>query len=135
MSKLVDLNNRNCFKCGGSGCRFDVPCPACGYLDPEFAALIAKEAAQAQAGIDALNYAISGPDESLAAAIAQASEEHRIQEEFDRNYPIAIRLLRTAASDAAWEKAGLDRPWWELQYLMMGLDNFWGPLPPRDNDK
>ncbi|MCF6328704.1 MAG: hypothetical protein L3J02_02745 [Henriciella sp.] len=135
MSKLVDLNNLNCWKCGKSGCSSGVPCPACGYLDPEFAALIAKEAAQAQARIDGLTHAALGPSKSLAAAIAQASEEHRLQEEFDRNYPIAIRLLRTAASDAAWEKAGLDRPWWELKYLMMGLDNFWGPLPPRDSDK
>jgi len=131
MSKLVDIHNRNCFKCGKSGCSYGVPCPACGYLDPEFAALIAKEAARQPSIDDMIGYRLHSVD----AAIAQASEEHRLQEEFDRNWPIAMRLLRTAASDAAWEKAGLDRPWWELQYLMMGLDNFWGPLPPRDSDK
>lgn len=133
MSKLVDLNNLTCSKCGESGVIAGKPCSACGYQGLQLRsspAIALKEPQQITAfDID------DSFSKSIDAAITQASEEHRLQEEFDRNWPTAVRLLRTAASDAAWEKAGLDRPWWEFKYKTMGMEDFWGPLPPRDSDK
>lgn len=133
MSKLVDVNNLTCSNCGKSGVIYGEHCSACGRQEGTKlgSAPIAAEAPQQLTHYD-IDDSFS---KSLDAAMAQASEEHRLQEEFDRNWPTAVRLLRTAASDAAWEKAGLDRPWWEFKYITMGMENFWGPLPPRDIDK
>lgn len=135
MSRLVDLNNCNCSKCGESGVIFGERCSACGFQDQrhkEFSsAAVAVEAPRTLNAFDIDD----GFSKSLDVAIAQASEDHQRQEEFDRNWPTAVKLLRTAASDAAWEEAGLDRPWWEFKYKTMGMENHWGPLPPRDSDK
>ena len=133
MSKLVDLNNLSCSKCGESGVIAGKPCSACGHqgLKLDSSPAIALKEPQQITAFD-IDDRLS---KSIDAAMAQASEEHRLQEEFDRNWPIAVKLLRTSASDAAWEKAGLDRPWWEFKYITMGMEDFWGPLPPRDSDK